>query len=106
MIFLAIIIFGLVVVAMSTSNTTTTPDVSGPDNSTTQQDAGEAQKTYLIMDEDGRILGPIPNYNKWSTRAGRLLRTHIPINFRSWKIVDKYFKDSLWNALMVMCKLS
>ncbi|MCL7034490.1 hypothetical protein MKW94_020110, partial [Papaver nudicaule] len=45
-----------------------------------------------------------PNANKFSTRAGDIIRRHIPINIEDWRNVPDSFKNDLWHYLMV-CSL-
>ncbi|KAI3943637.1 hypothetical protein MKW92_051983, partial [Papaver armeniacum] len=39
---------------------------------------------------------------KFSTRVGELIKIHIPISYKEWRLVPVNFKDDVWNALMVL----
>lgn len=34
------------------------------------------------------------------TRAGEIIRIHVPINFTDWRLVPDNFKDDVWEALL------
>ncbi|RZC88522.1 hypothetical protein C5167_016388 [Papaver somniferum] len=36
------------------------------------------------------------------TRAGEIIRIHVPINFTDWRLVPDNFKDDVWEALLVL----
>ncbi|KAI3871166.1 hypothetical protein MKW98_015066 [Papaver atlanticum] len=43
---------------------------------------------------------PVGDYAcKFSTRAGDLIRSHVPVTFAKWRTVPDYFKDDVWAAL-------
>ena len=43
---------------------------------------------------------------KWSTRCGELIRCHIPVGYKEWRAVDSFYKDKLWEGLLVFSLIS
>lgn len=41
------------------------------------------------------------NATKLGHKKGALVRTHVPISFKTWKHVHQKYKDDVWNELKV-----
>ncbi|MCL7032267.1 hypothetical protein MKW94_005993 [Papaver nudicaule] len=71
---------------------------------TTSQNDGSSASTAKTKIKVGLSLTgkpQDPNANKFSTRAGDIIRRHIPINIEDWRNVPDSFKDDIWHYLML-----
>ncbi|KAL5699143.1 hypothetical protein ACHQM5_030084 [Ranunculus cassubicifolius] len=55
------------------------------------------KKLPVRVDEDGQVVGE--NSAKFTTKAGKYIRSTIPIIFDKWPLVPSGFKDKLWKRL-------
>ena len=58
-----------------------------------------SDKKYLISVDLEGVKGK--DEAKWSSRCGALIRCHIPIGYDKWRNVDDYYKNILWQELLV-----
>ncbi|KAI3863431.1 hypothetical protein MKX03_000586 [Papaver bracteatum] len=56
-------------------------------------------RLMVTIDGAGRPYGD--NTGKFATLIGKLLRTHIPVKYVDWRLVPQFFKDEIWNGLMI-----
>ncbi|RZC50358.1 hypothetical protein C5167_018784 [Papaver somniferum] len=71
-------------------------------NTASQQNKSSSSSVkpkYCI--EFGEGLKPVgDSATKLSTRAGEIIRCHIPVNFTDWRLVPHNFIDDVWEALL------
>ncbi|MCL7042496.1 hypothetical protein MKW94_010448 [Papaver nudicaule] len=69
--------------------------------SSQQNGATSSSTTEKILVELGIAGIPIgKNASPFVTQAGELIRNHIPINHKDWRVVPQKYKDDVWNTLM------
>ncbi|MCL7040876.1 hypothetical protein MKW94_001413, partial [Papaver nudicaule] len=56
------------------------------------------EKILVELDIAGMPIGK--NASPFVTQAGELIRNHIPINHKDWRVVPQKYKDDVWNTLM------
>ncbi|MCL7028755.1 hypothetical protein MKW94_011867 [Papaver nudicaule] len=56
------------------------------------------EKILVELDLAGMPIGE--NASPFVTQAGELIRNHIPINHKDWRVVPQKYKDDVWNTLM------
>lgn len=84
---------------MSSGTGSKDPTSSSPTQTQSQKDKGKKAKLSLIIEINGKPVGP--NASKWSTRVGEIIRARVPIHYTDWRYVPKNFKDDVWRNLMV-----
>ncbi|KAF9595678.1 hypothetical protein IFM89_002582 [Coptis chinensis] len=62
------------------------------------QESENVRKLPVLIDIDDVVVGD--NASRWNTRAGSLIRAHIPVSYTDWRLIHPEFKDKVWNALM------
>ena len=59
----------------------------------------KGKKHFIMVDVEG---AKCDDAAKWSSHCGDLIRSHIPIGYKEWRAVDDFYKDKLWEGLLVL----
>ncbi|KAM7506981.1 hypothetical protein LguiA_017434 [Lonicera macranthoides] len=60
-------------------------------------------KKPIKVEMDGTVVGEFAS--NWSTRAGDIIRSIVPVHYKDWRQVPKNFRNDVWKNLMAEFEL-